>query len=113
MQQVDHGVEVVLESTLGTERLRIDREEEVPEPVRVGGLLRLHADRRERGARERAAQDMHHEGEAVALVARHVRRAAERSLASAFFSTVNNIQGLTWIRYSLAALVQHPSCRQP
>ena len=79
---------------------------------RVGGLLGLHPDRRERGARERAAEDVHHEREPVALVARHLRRSAKRCLASAFLSTVDDLQRLPWLRYGLTTLVEHPSRRQ-
>src|SRR5947208_74245 len=54
------------------------RQEEVPDVVGIRGSLRPVADRRERRAGQRPAEDMHQHRESVALVAAELPRAAER-----------------------------------
>src|SRR4051812_5781543 len=70
--------------TIRPKPLGVDGQEEGPEPIRLARFLGLVSYRRERGARQRAAQDVHHQAQAVAFVARHFRRSADRSLAAAF-----------------------------
>ena len=73
--------------------------------------LRPDADRREGSTRQHAAQDVHHHGEAVALVARHFRRAAERR-QPALRAVADGVPGMAGIAHRLTLAVQHPAGRQ-
>ena len=111
MEHVDHVVEIALELALLAEGLRIERHEEVSDPVRIAASLRALADRRERAARERRREDLHHDAEAVALVARHLGRAAECGDA-ACVAHGDEIHRPRRIGHGRAVFVEHPAGRQ-
>ena len=69
VQDIDDSIEIVLERAFGSKCLGIDREEEMAEAIGLIGFLRSDSYGGKTGAGERAAEDVHHEGEAVAPVA--------------------------------------------